>query len=58
MRMYLFEAIIVFTAGVIIGRGCRKSKEKKADEEPQKTDRKINAEMKNGQIVLTFGEEK
>lgn len=53
MRPYIIEIAIAFAAGYIIGKNRQKEKDEKNAIPAE--DKKINAEMKDGKIVLSFG---
>lgn len=56
MRMYVLEALMVFTAGYVIGKSKAKEKYEKAGQTAPTYKEGVHAEMKDGKIVLSFGD--
>lgn len=54
MRMYLFEAIVVFAAGYVLGKHAQKDKNEVEIKNPLDP-KNVNAELKDGKIVIGFG---
>lgn len=54
MRPYVIEIVIAFAAGYIIGKSRQRDKDDKNNVSVD--GKKVNAEMKDGKVILSFGD--